>query len=93
MAEKLIVEKVYENDDIPVGDCQIYTISSPSDDIPICSVESEGLAHAFAAAQLMLEALERMIKYIEAGAGATAEIEYGAVLNQARAAIAAAKGE
>jgi hypothetical protein len=41
----------------------------------------------------MLEALERMIKYIEAGAGATAEIEYGAVLNQARAAIAAAKGE
>jgi len=50
-------------------------------------------AHLISAAPLMLEALERMIKYIEAGAGATAEVEYGAVLNPARAAIAAAKGE
>ena len=63
------------------------------DDLDIATVYEEEYLHLLAAAPLMLEALERMIKYIEAGAGATAEIEYGAVLNQARAAIAAAKGE
>jgi len=59
----------------------------------VANVTSRKDARLIAASPLMLEALERMIKYIEAGAGATAEIEYGAVLNQARAAIAAAKGE
>jgi hypothetical protein len=63
------------------------------DGLDIATVYEEEYLHLLAAAPLMLEALERMIKYIEAGAGATAEIEYGAVLNQARAAIAAAKGE
>ena len=55
--------------------------------------ETIDYARFFAASPLMLEALQRMIKYIEAGAGATAEVEYGSVLNQARAAIAAAEGE
>ncbi len=94
MAEKLIVEKVYEDDDIPVGDCQIYTISSPSDDTPICSVESERLAHAFAASPLMLEALEMLarhrINHLEReGDDGLAREE----LTIIQAAIAAAKGE
>jgi hypothetical protein len=88
MAEKLIVEKVYEDDDVPVGDCQIYTISSPSDDTPICSVESEGLAHAFAASRLMLEALERVLAVY-----GLPERAIAAAIPDVIAAIKAAKGE
>jgi hypothetical protein len=96
VAEKLIVENVYEDDDIPVGDCQIYTISSPSDDTPICSVESEGLAHAFAAAPLMLEALEALTAVIRRSVLTPILTDKAAVqqaVDQANAAIAAAKGE
>jgi hypothetical protein len=93
MAEKLIVEKVYEDDDIPVGDCQIYTISSPSDDTPICSVEPQGLAHAFAASPLMLEALEALTAVIGLTPIVANKAAVQEAFNQARAAIKAAKGE
>ena len=43
--------------------------------------------------ELMLEALQRMVKYIEAAEGTAAEVEYGAALTAAKAAIKAAKGE
>jgi hypothetical protein len=42
---------------------------------------------------LLLEALERMVKYPEAADGTAAEAEYKAALTFAKAAIAAAKGE
>lgn len=92
MAEKLIVEKVYEDDDIPVGDCQIYTISSPSDDTPICSVESEKLAYAFATAPLMLETLEHVAAVYRNSIGFPASA-FRAVMPNIEAAIKAAKGE
>ncbi len=90
MTEKLKIEENYTHSDIWFNHVLVN-----NDGEYVGGVDSDYMSHAhlFAASLLMLEALERMIKYIEAGAGATAEVEYGAVLNQARAAIAAAKGE
>jgi hypothetical protein len=95
MAEKLIVEKVYEDDDIPAGNCQIYTISSLGDDTPICSVEPQGLAHAFAAAPLMLEALKDAQEFIYENTPHEYGIseEYTKITKRIAAAIAAAEGE
>jgi hypothetical protein len=91
MAEKWeIVEKPFEREIVREVEYGIFARRGTE---LVANVTSHTDAHLLAAAPLMLEALKRMIKYIEAGAGATAEIEYGAVLNQARAAIAAAKGE
>jgi hypothetical protein len=91
MAEKWeIVKKPFEREIVREVE---YGVFAKNGKELVANVTSRKDARLIAASPLMLEALERMIKYIEAGAGATAEIEYGAVLNQARAAIAAAKGE
>ena len=52
-------------------------------------------AHLFAASHLMLEALTRLLEIIERDDNVTHNIEYAdlTILDQARAAIAAAKGE
>jgi hypothetical protein len=96
MAEKWTVQQLdleeYPNMQPRTGNTLLYKVVDASGEMRSAHHWEEDARQMVASPQ-MLEALERMIKYIEAGAGATAEIEYGAVLNQARAAIAAAKGE
>jgi len=91
MAEKWeVVKQPFEREIVRTVE---YGVFAKNGKELVANVTSRKDALLCAASPLMLEALQRMIKYIEAGAGATAEVEYGAVLNPARAAIAAAKGE
>ena len=91
MAEKWeVVKQPFEREIVRTVE---YGVFAKNGKELVANVTSRKDALLCAASPLMLEALQRMIKYIEAGAGATAEVEYGAVLNQARAAIAAAKGK
>jgi hypothetical protein len=65
------------------------------DNLDIATVYEEEYLHLLAAAPLMLEALTRLLEIIERDDNVTHHIEYAdsTILDQARAAIAAAKGK
>ena len=84
MAEKFIVEPF----------AQFYVLRR-SERSNAGIIDNLADAHLFAASPLMLEALTRLLEIIERDDNVTHNIEYAdlTILDQARAAIAAAKGE